>query len=66
MIIFRIRVFDWNVDSEQEILDVLGRELTIPIIGGTAADDGSFDKFSKFTKGRLLKIAVYLELLEEN
>ena len=27
--------FDWDMDSEQEILDVLGRELTIPIIKRT-------------------------------
>ncbi|ADC69340.1 transcriptional regulator, TrmB [Methanocaldococcus sp. FS406-22] len=47
--------FDWDMDSEQEILDVLGRELTIPIIGGTASDDGSFSKFFQIYKGEIVK-----------
>ncbi|AIJ05295.1 hypothetical protein JH146_0445 [Methanocaldococcus bathoardescens] len=47
--------FDWDRNSEQEILDVLGRELSIPIVGGTAADDGSFDKFFQIYKGKIVK-----------
>ncbi|XRO77632.1 FIST N-terminal domain-containing protein [Methanocaldococcus sp. 10A] len=47
--------FDWDRDSEQEILDVLGRELSIPIVGGTAADDGSFDKFFQIYKGEIIR-----------
>ncbi|NPA62294.1 MAG: hypothetical protein GXN95_01930 [Methanococci archaeon] len=47
--------FDWDGNSEQEILDVLGRELTIPIIGGTASDDGSFSKFFQIFKGEVVK-----------
>ena len=47
--------FDWDRDSEQEILDVLGRELGIPIIGGTAGEDGSFDKYFLIYKGEVVR-----------
>ena len=44
--------FDWDKDSEQEILDVLGSELGFPIIGGTAGEDGTFDKYFLIYKVR--------------
>ncbi|XRO77586.1 FIST N-terminal domain-containing protein [Methanocaldococcus sp. 10A] len=47
--------YNWNENHEQEILDVLGRELSIPIVGGTAADDGSFDKFFQIYKGEIIR-----------
>ncbi len=47
--------FDWNANHEQEILDALGKELGFPIVGGTAADDGSFDKFFQIYKGEIVK-----------
>ncbi|AIJ05888.1 transcriptional regulator [Methanocaldococcus bathoardescens] len=47
--------FDWNANHEQEILDVLGKELGFPIVGGTAGDDGSFDKIFLIYKGNIVR-----------
>jgi len=47
--------FDWDKDSEQEILDVLGSELGFPIIGGTAGEDGTFDKYFLIYKGEIVR-----------
>ena len=47
--------FDWDKDSEQEILDVLGKELGIPIVGGTAGEDGTFDKYFLIYKGEIVR-----------
>jgi len=46
--------FDWNANHEQDILDALGKELGFPIIGGTAGDDGSFDKFFLIYRGEIV------------
>ena len=47
--------FDWNANHEQEVLDSLGKELGFPIVGGTASDDNSFDKFFLIHKGEIVK-----------
>ena len=47
--------FDWDKNSEQEVLDTLGRELSMPIIGGTASDDSSFEKHFLIYKGDVVK-----------
>ena len=47
--------FDWNANHEEEVLDVLGKELGFPIVGGTASDDNSFDKFFLIHKGEIVR-----------
>ena len=47
--------FDWNTNHEQEVLDTLGKELSFPIVGGTASDDGSFDKFFLIHRGEIIR-----------
>ena len=47
--------FDWNTNHEQEVLDTLGKELGFPIVGGTASDDGSFDKFFLIHRGEIIR-----------
>jgi hypothetical protein len=47
--------FDWNANHEQEVLDTLGKELGCPIVGGTASDDNSFDKFFLIHKGEIVR-----------
>ncbi|XRP96311.1 FIST N-terminal domain-containing protein [Methanocaldococcus sp. 16A] len=47
--------FNWNENHEQEILDALGKELGFPIVGGTAGDDGSFNKIFLIYKGEIVR-----------
>ena len=47
--------FDWNTNHEQEVLDTLGKELGFPIVGRTASDDGSFDKFFLIHRGEIIR-----------
>ena len=46
--------YDWYTDHEHEILNVLGKELGFPIVGGTASDDNSFDKFFLIYRGEII------------
>jgi hypothetical protein len=47
--------FDWNANHEEEVLDVLGKELGFPIVGGTASDNGLFENFFLIHKGEIVK-----------
>ncbi|CAB3290171.1 Transcriptional regulator [Methanocaldococcus lauensis] len=46
---------DWDSNHEQEVLDGLGKELGIPIVGGTAGNDGSFENIFLIYKGEIVK-----------
>jgi DNA-binding MarR family transcriptional regulator len=47
--------YDWDANHEHEILEALGNGLNIPMIGGTASDDNSFDKHFLIYKGEIVK-----------
>ncbi|WP_423793350.1 FIST signal transduction protein [Methanocaldococcus indicus] len=47
--------FDYHINNEYEILNTIGRELGVPIIGGTASDRGKFKNYYLIYKGKVVK-----------